>query len=67
MARKRIFKEWTDIQKEDLGEMNLAPKDDDMFTWEARLVSSSTWTPSKLTLTSLQPGPEGSVYEGGAS
>ncbi|KZV95979.1 hypothetical protein EXIGLDRAFT_671542 [Exidia glandulosa HHB12029] len=37
MAKKRIHKEWADIQKEDLGKMSLAPKDDDMFQWDAVL------------------------------
>ncbi|EJD51888.1 hypothetical protein AURDEDRAFT_181473 [Auricularia subglabra TFB-10046 SS5] len=37
MAKKRIHKEWADLQKEELGAMSLAPKGDDMFNWEAKL------------------------------
>lgn len=49
MTLKRIHREITDLQKEDLGNITLGPKDmDNPFLWHARI-----------------PGPEGSVYEGG--
>ena len=49
MTLKRIHREISDIQKEDLGKITLGPQDiDNPFSWRARI-----------------PGPEGSVYEGG--
>lgn len=49
MTLKRIHREISDLQKEDLGKIALGPQDmDNPFLWKARI-----------------PGPEGSVYEGG--